>query len=457
MYDNVIDAAFSCIKNYSTGSGKIRDYGTTLSEMKIRAGWWRPSRYTYLDDENQGLRECPLGTDACKGGSGPWDGTDMYCAKGYTGPMCMLCLDGFTFNDQTQTCETCDQPGGGLSPSPALFVISGILLIIVVAILRYVRRRLRKSKLSCLQVLENIGDAAQAGEDRLEEQIEENVEAMLAEGDTPHEENWKVRLLRLKKSLAVKAKILITFFQIVSTMSFNLGGISFPPMFQSFSTSMNFVNLNVLSVVPFGCIDTGTNFYLTLSFVTIGPILIGAILILLNVMTKNDVFFSYLLMLSFFVLPSSSTTVLQSLKCDVFHDPKADVDVSYLEVDYSIECERDGDISRQRAFWIIYSCVMIIIYPIGIPTMMMVNLSKHRYDLCPPLEDPKKHPESKPKNDELEKDDIFSSTEGKGRMEKDAAKDASNKSTLVTVETENAWEYKGQKFSSSLVRITHIL
>ena len=40
---------------------------------------------------------------------------------------------------------------------------------------------------------------------------------------------------------------------------------------------------------------------------------------------------------------------------------------------------------------------------------------------------------------------------------KDAAKDASNKSTLVTVETENAWEYKGQKFSSSLVRITHIL
>ena len=81
--------------------------------------------------------------------------------------------------------------------------------------------------------------------------------------------------------------------------------------------------------------------------------------------------------------------------------------------------------------------------------MMMVNLNKHRYDLCPPLEDPKKHPESKLKNEELEKDDMLSSTEVKGRLEKYAAKDASKKSAIVTVETEYAWEYKGQKCSSS--------
>ena len=80
VYENVIDAAFSCIKNYSTGSGKIRDYGTTLSEMKIRAGWWRPSRYTYLDDGERVERMSPW-NGCLQGWSGPWDGTDMYCAK----------------------------------------------------------------------------------------------------------------------------------------------------------------------------------------------------------------------------------------------------------------------------------------------------------------------------------------------------------------------------------------
>jgi hypothetical protein len=251
-----------------------------------------------------------------------------------------------------------------------------------------VRRKLKKANLSCTDAFGKMLEAAEKGDEAMDEAVEAYAHKDDGDGDgdgEPHEENWKVRLLRLKKSLSVKGKIIMTFIQIASTAGSNLGRLEFPDNFTAFTKSLNFVNLNVLSVVPFGCIDAGTNFYTTLVFMTMVPIILFVFFLVLNKTTGKNVFFSAALTLCFFVLPSSSTTILQALKCEKFND----IDSAYLEADYSVVCWENGSgfesMPTERKFFIFYAVIMIFIFPVGIPALFAVNLHKHRYSLCPPM------------------------------------------------------------------------
>merc|ERR1740138_1344019 len=301
--------------------------------------------------------------------------------------MCMLCTPKtHTFDEQSGRCIPCEGGQGGMNFwNPALLLIFFLFFLVLVFLARHVRNKLKEANVSCTDAFGMMLEAAEKGDEAMDEAVEAYAHKDDGDDDDrePHEENWKVRLLRLKKSLSVKGKILMTFIQIVSTAGGNLGRLEFPDIFTDFTKSLNFVNLNVLSVVPFGCIETGANFYTTLVFMTVVPIVLFVIFLVLNKTTGKNVFFSAALTLCFFVLPSSSTAILQSLKCEKF----TDIDSAYLEADYSIVCWENGfeNMPADRKFWVAYAVIMIFIFPVGIPALFAVNLHMHRYSLCPPM------------------------------------------------------------------------
>ena len=92
---------------------------------------------------------------------------------------------------------------------------------------------------------------------------------------------------------------------------------------------------------------------------------------------KTQNYFYYFLMLTFLVLISTSTKVLFFFKCHEFPEIKQ----SYLLLDYSIDC--DGE--RYQIF-IFYACLMLLVYPIGIPALYFILLDRCRDILSDPHE-----------------------------------------------------------------------
>mgnify|MGYP004288293447 CR=1 FL=1 len=54
----------------------------------------------------------------------------------------------------------------------------------------------------------------------------------------------KKQLIKIRKSLSVKLKILLSFLQIVTSMGFNLSGIRFPKRYMEFTEALAFISFN---------------------------------------------------------------------------------------------------------------------------------------------------------------------------------------------------------------------
>ncbi|GMI58414.1 hypothetical protein TeGR_g1540 [Tetraparma gracilis] len=170
-------------------------------------------------------------------------------------------------------------------------------------------------------------------------------------------------------------KILLTYAQVVSGFSFNFG-IRFPPFYSSVMTAMSFANLDFISVTPMGCLFS-TSYHHQLLTYTILPLVACAALLGLYKMlglrrsstTPNelaDQVFNSFLLLTFLVLPTTSTKILNTFACDEFDDGSR-----LLKGDLSIDCD-----SATHKFFEIYAMCMIVVYPVGIPAMYFVLLYK---------------------------------------------------------------------------------
>ena len=77
---------------------------------------------------------------------------------------------------------------------------------------------------------------------------------------------------------------------------------------------------------------------------------------------------SAVILVTFLVYSSVSSTVLQMFDCEHLDDGN-----NYLRADYTILC----DSLKHRALEV-YACVMVIIYPVGIPALYSMLLSRNR-------------------------------------------------------------------------------
>lgn len=75
--------------------------------------------------------------------------------------------------------------------------------------------------------------------------------------------------------------------------------------------------------------------------------------------------FSALILITFLVYSTASSTIFQTFVCDDLDDG-----FSYLRADYRLRCHRHSGASNMRHLaYMVYAGIMILIYPLGIPAM----------------------------------------------------------------------------------------
>ena len=181
-----------------------------------------------------------------------------------------------------------------------------------------------------------------------------------------------------------KLKILLSFYQIVGQFE-NVLNVRFPPVFEEFTRRISvFANFDALKLINVNCM-VPTSFYTKLIVSTLLPILL-AILIGLwwfishnlgrkNKVQKNeqkDKAVTFFLTLTYIVFASVSTTVFATFNCVQFGDDKN----FYLASDLSLVCY-----TEQHELAQLYATFMILVYPVGIPTLYFVALWRERAEL----------------------------------------------------------------------------
>lgn len=155
--------------------------------------------------------------------------------------------------------------------------------------------------------------------------------------------------------------------------------VTFPETYQRFLSTIAVINFDLTWVVSTNCF-VNVNFHHRLLISTIGPILALSILgatytlaarmnresrdALRNVRHKHV---SMVLLLTFFVYSSVSSTLFQMFACERLDDGR-----NYLRADYRIDCDSPTHKELQA-----YAGVMIVLYTVGIPALFSYLLFKH--------------------------------------------------------------------------------
>lgn len=148
------------------------------TNITVEKDYWRAGAESTI------VRKCSL-LDACKGGADT--AVDHQCRDGHTGPMCGQCRAGYTLDDLRGNCKWCGTGGGADAGTLLLLLALGAVLLVFGILWRYRKK---------------IGNFLHANFSFLQK-MRENM-----------------------SKYRVKAKILITFFQIVSQY---VGGCISPP------------------------------------------------------------------------------------------------------------------------------------------------------------------------------------------------------------------------------------
>ncbi|GMH87941.1 hypothetical protein TL16_g11009 [Triparma laevis f. inornata] len=178
-------------------------------------------------------------------------------------------------------------------------------------------------------------------------------------------------------------KILLAYFQVAGGLSFAFR-LRFPPMFTNFmNICKNVLSLDVISLMPLGCLTSKSNFHYNMLAYTFVPFSIGILMVLASNVLKNrssdsakqlaNKIFGTFLALLFVILPSITIKIYSNFACHEFGGYG-----NYLKVDYSIDC--DG---TEHKVFSVYAFAYVAVFPIGTPLVYFFLLRRER-DLLDP-------------------------------------------------------------------------
>lgn len=159
--------------------------------------------------------------------------------------------------------------------------------------------------------------------------------------------------------------------------------MTYPDSYERFLKAIHVVNLDLGWAMSTGCVWPDLDFHDRLLFNTMGPFVILAILAVTYTVAQyraqpvsddamlsrvRDVHMSALLLWTFFVYSSVSSTVFRMFACEGLDD-----DYEYLRADYRILCTGHKHRALQA-----YAGIMIAVYPIGIPLFYTALLYRLR-------------------------------------------------------------------------------
>lgn len=333
------------------------------NQLVIDLGHWR--RY----DSNEAVLSCPV-VDGCIGGTATGN---ALCALGYEGPLCSVCSDGYYYGDGL--CQSCDSTN---EMSITVIVIIALFGLLISAVLAYY---------CYFYVYVDMVD--------LKRQI---IDAINRGVPGPKLTTFQLLYLWIRKKMqdiTVKAKIFISTFQVVSGCT-SVFDIDMPNAFSAFANAFSFVNLDLYSIFPISCAQQ-MNFMDELLWTTVTPLLcvglmglvLAAAYIRMNhnmasgeavrqyEYTKDKILTAFFF-LTYLVLPSVSVTIFQTFICqniDPDNEDSSQEDL-FLVADMSISCT-----STYYYSWVFYACIMLVVYPIGIPLCYFVLLYRNRADI----------------------------------------------------------------------------
>jgi len=375
-------------------------YGLTLQTIPLKSGFWR------ITENSTILYPC-FHKEYCSNST--VDGN--VCAEGRTGPYCEVC-DNTTNPKYVKSRGECVKCEGNMRNTVILGtmgIVFGVLFMIYM----------------CVR-LDDYSPESMKGYFRLVMK-------------------WSKSLIMMAKNGKVQGKILASYFQIVSSLPFNFN-LSFPVEFALLMKYFNFINIDI-GMMPVGCV-TELNHFTNLYTLSGGSLAIIVILAVLSHMAKewksrkvireltakihpgkvheaNDTkdgaveegggddggnadgegesgshkkkvgldyhLFNNLLIFSFLMLPTVSTTILNTFGCEELIDPdydengdpiegKADKEGEgiFLKIDRSKLCYSDDHKAAM-----IFAYVMAFIFIGGIPMWYMHLLWRQRFDLNP--------------------------------------------------------------------------
>eukprot|EP00903_Cladosiphon_okamuranus_P018352 g16884.t1 len=306
--------------------------GTTLETLDIARGYWRATN----DSDN--VLAC-YNADACIGGR---TGADDFCAPGYTGPYCAVCETDF-FPSLSYTCTRCSSSRRG-----------GLMAAIVIAVL----------VVSCALVatVQYLVSTKQ-----------------LEEGNAGC---FRRRILRAIPLQALK--IIVVVWQILTQFA-DAASVTYPGVYQDFLSAIDVVNFDLGSVLSAGCLWFNVDFHDRLLVNTLGPLVVVGLLGItywIAMYRNNSITASgdavveqiryrhqtVLLLVTFLIYSSVSSTVFQTFACETLDDG-----IEYLRADYTILCKD----AKHKAFEV-YAGIMFAVYPIGIPLLYSILLLQRR-------------------------------------------------------------------------------
>ena len=242
-------------------------YGTTILALP---GYWRIDRYSLE------MLKCPYGAAACHGGeigsslsvkavstesvslsvsvppvpsffliptalptsypTGLIKTTSAQgCAVGYEGPLCGVCSDNYYFASTGSTCTQCKGNGEGQLAALILIPLLLIVLVVYFTFTTFLGKDIAQDSivkgfigtkpmdaLSGGNVVEISAVTFKAACDKQTSKISDDIDESAWSKNRPYKEVFRVWLSKVIVVMAPKLKIMLTVFQIISSLQFTL-------------------------------------------------------------------------------------------------------------------------------------------------------------------------------------------------------------------------------------------
>lgn len=309
---------------------------TFLSTRRVplRSGWWRTNE---LSTE---FWPCSPKAACLQTSSLRPTLTENMCRDGHWGPFCSVCYDHY-FKNAGMLCTSCADVGLSLLIKllPLLVALCVLLCCCLIGLLQY---------------------CARSHWDRV-------VEAAHTMKTCLRQVFGKISLRAMSVIALPKIKALVSMVQVQMGAS-TVFAIRFPERFAKFLSWLTIVNVVDL---PLECVGT-VHYRTRLMGYTIIPLIIaGALAILSRVFAKQRNTITEVLFLMIFLLyPGVSSIIFSAFSCTRFDDG-----TRFLTVELSVNCDTSD---HEITIW--YACVMIFVYPIGVPLLYYLvckQYSKH--------------------------------------------------------------------------------
>jgi len=292
--------------------------GAELSTLEIEPGYFR------FGTMSEKVYECPkakAGATACAGGNGTGD---QLCGDEYAEALCSRCAPEHYRDLVSGECASCHSDHRWITPT--IFILVGIIMVAVAAAVAfygplrayYLRR-----------------------EDRI------------------------TRMRDQATMLFITGQIIVN---LQSAHRYSDGG-GFPEPYDSAVTAVEMIALDIFQLFRVDCVEGGASYERKLHVATLVPLglsvfTIGVQRVVVAVYggrVTRGTGTKGVLMLLFYLLPTTSAIILSAFQCSSFDDG-TDEPFEVMTIDMAVDCS-----SPERQRILAFASVMVAVYPVGVP------------------------------------------------------------------------------------------